>query len=232
MLHPFLFRRGCDMQYRMMLLIFPRPHNPPGYAHDGVIKIYTCLTKQAAFYTQINVDDGIQQPCRIDQNIFFSAVPHADDAGKNSNKLQRGSGFHAGNKLIDYFLKMQKVFSFKNTFYYLRNRTIIKKVMYQFQKVYLPGSMAEECFTQSKKESKDAKSDLKKMLCETLYTPFSAVSSIIFLSLAFFIHAINPFLASHKAAKKNTKENATPEASGKQQKFAGNKKGRTTRMHP
>lgn len=100
----------------MFLLIFSRPHNPPGDAHDGVIKIYTCLTKQATLYTQINVDDRIKQPCRIYKNIFFSAVPHADDAGKNGNKFQRGGGFHAGNKLIDYLLKMQKLFSFKSTF--------------------------------------------------------------------------------------------------------------------
>lgn len=100
----------------MLLLIFSRPHDPARDTHDGVIKIYTCFTKQAALYTQVNVDDRIQQACRIDEDIFFSAVPHADDTGKNGNKLQRGGGLHAGNKLINYFLKMQKIFSFKNTF--------------------------------------------------------------------------------------------------------------------
>ena len=81
-LHPFFFRGTCNFQHRPVLYICPAPHVPTHNIHYSIVKIDCSFPDEVTFKTQVNVDDGIDQASRINEDIFTTAIPHTEYSHK------------------------------------------------------------------------------------------------------------------------------------------------------
>ena len=75
----------------MFLLISPGPKQPTVKSHYGVIKVYSCLAQQMIFKTEININNSIDEACGVNQYVFFSTVPYANNARNYCNVFQQRS---------------------------------------------------------------------------------------------------------------------------------------------
>ena len=88
------------MQCDRLFIVFFKPHHPPDDTHDGVIQVDGCFAKQVTLYADENINDGVDQPNRVNQDILGPRVPYTGDTREYSQVFIPGGMGHVGYKLL------------------------------------------------------------------------------------------------------------------------------------
>ena len=72
MLCPLFSCGKLNLYHKQLFIVAPHPIVPTINTHDGIIEVYGCLTKQIAFETEVDIEDGTNQPCWVNPDAFFS----------------------------------------------------------------------------------------------------------------------------------------------------------------
>ena len=71
MLRPLFSCGELNLHNKQLFLVTPHPIVPAIQTHDGIIEVNGRLTKKVAFETEVNIEDGANQPGWVNPDAFF-----------------------------------------------------------------------------------------------------------------------------------------------------------------